>query len=55
MTLQISLSAIETEKLSVLLKRHNEGLPYKEQITFQELAEEILIDGIWQRYSKEGR
>lgn len=54
MTLQISLSAIETEKLSVLLKRHNEGLTYKEQLTYQELAEKILIDAIWQRYS-EGR
>ena len=51
MTLQeIRLSATDSEKLSTLLKIRNEGLPYQQQLTYQQLAEEILLDGIWQRY-----
>ena len=42
----IYLNDSDSDKLADLLKHNNEGLPYAEQKTFQQLAEDLLTDAI---------
>ena len=44
---EIYLSEEETEKLQIILEKRNEGKSREFQQTFQELAEELLIDAIY--------
>lgn len=44
---EIYLSDTDSDKLADLLEVYNNGLPYKEQKTFQEYAEELLKDAIY--------
>lgn len=47
---EIYLSEREAEKLSKLLEIHNRNLPHKSQKTFQEYAEELLKDAIYDKW-----
>ena len=44
---EIYLSESDSNKLADLLEQNNKGLPYNEQKTFQQYAEELLTDAIY--------
>lgn len=44
---EIWLNESDSNKLADLLEIHNKGLPYKEQQSFQQYAEELLKDAIY--------
>lgn len=44
---EIWLNESDSNKLADLLEIHNKGLPYKEQKSFQQYAEELLKDAIY--------
>ena len=44
---EIWLNESDSNKLADLLEINNKGLPYKEQKSFQQYAEELLKDAIY--------
>lgn len=48
----ITLTPKEADMLADLLNAHNKGLQYKDQLTFQMLAEKILRNAIQDEYYK---
>lgn len=46
MTLQITLSTADTDKLAAVLTSYNASHP-EDQLTYQELATQLLSDAIW--------
>ena len=44
---QIYLNESDSNKLAELLEQYNKNLPYAEQKTFQQYAEELLKDAIY--------
>ena len=47
---EIYLTSGDADKLADLLEQYNKGKDYKDQLSFQEMAEKILQDAIYRRW-----